>query len=94
MLRSGSNQMGVTSEEGGGRGLKFHFNNGAKSCRIQHGLVREGSLGKIRSRPGRAVLATGGYQEILAREPISISRRTPQAAIQDSARRRGKISFS
>ena len=70
--------MGVTSEEGGGRGLKFHFNNGAKSCRIHHGLVREGSLGKIRSRPGRAVLATGGYQEISAREPISISRWTPQ----------------
>jgi hypothetical protein len=27
-------------------GLKFHFNNGAKSCRIHHGLVREGSLEK------------------------------------------------
>ena len=29
-----------------GGGLKFHFNNGAKSCRIHHGLVREGSLVK------------------------------------------------
>jgi hypothetical protein len=37
--------------------LKFHFNIGVKSCRIPHGLVREGSLGKKTSLGATTVAA-------------------------------------